>query len=158
MRRAHDLVRAGQGVVDLGAEQLRQAEVGDLHAAAFVEQDVFRLDVAMDHAFIVGELQGVADLRDDFERLGRLEIARSQCLPQIDAVDVFHQKVIKAAALAMRLMGARPGRQGVAKIENGDDVGMTQLGEAPRLAREAFRESRIAADVGRQDFKGDQAV
>ena len=49
----------------LESQQLGQAEVGDLHPPALVDQDVFGLDVAMNDAFVVGELQGIADLRHD---------------------------------------------------------------------------------------------
>ena len=77
------------------ARQLGQAEVGDLHAAALVEQDVFRLDVAVDDAFVVGELQGLADLRHDRQRLLRRQLAGLHQLPQIHAVDVLHEEVVQ---------------------------------------------------------------
>ena len=62
------------------AEQLGEAEVGDLHAAARVEQDVLGLDVAVHDALVVRVLQRVADLRHDRERLARRERARAQQL------------------------------------------------------------------------------
>ena len=46
-----------------------QAEVGDLHVAAVVDEDVFRLDVAVDAAGSVGEGQAVQDLAQDAQGL-----------------------------------------------------------------------------------------
>ena len=93
------LVRAGQRDVVRRRvpEQLGEAEVGDLHAAPLVEQDVLGLDVAMDDAFVVGVLQRVADLRHDRQRLGRRQAARLDELPQVGAVDVLHHEVVKSA-------------------------------------------------------------
>ena len=67
-------------ILGLAAHQLRQAEVGDLHPALLVEQDVFGLDVAVDHAVVVGVLQGLADLRHDGQGLfGASLPASSSC-------------------------------------------------------------------------------
>jgi len=49
------------------SEQSRQTEVGDLDSTAFVDQDVLRLDVTMHDAFVMRELQGLADLRNDVD-------------------------------------------------------------------------------------------
>jgi hypothetical protein len=49
----------------------RQPEIRHLHAAAAVEQDIFRLDVAVDDALVVRELQRVANLRHDRQRFAR---------------------------------------------------------------------------------------
>ena len=51
------------------AEQFGQAEIGDFHPSALVDEDVFRLDVAMDHALVMGELKGIADLRNNRQGL-----------------------------------------------------------------------------------------
>ena len=52
--RPHDLAGAGQAAVAL--ELLRQAEVGHARVAVPVEQDIGRLEVAVDHAVLVGVL------------------------------------------------------------------------------------------------------
>ena len=77
VERAHDLVRTGQCEVSWRqADDLRQAEVGDLHAAFPIQQDVLRLDVAVHHAFVVSVLEGIAYLWHNLERRGRRKFAR----------------------------------------------------------------------------------
>ena len=78
--RAHDILGAGQGEVALLPEDLGDAEIRDLHPAAFIQQDVLRLDVAVHDALLVRELQRLADLRHDLQRLhGVICLARSNC-------------------------------------------------------------------------------
>ena len=52
--RAEDVAGAGQPRI---AEQPRDAEVRELHAAVGRQQQIARLDVAMDHAAVVGVAQ-----------------------------------------------------------------------------------------------------
>ena len=47
----------------------RDAEVEHLWLAGLVDEDVAGLQVAMDHAFLVGVVDGVADLGDQLEPL-----------------------------------------------------------------------------------------
>jgi hypothetical protein len=76
--RAEDLVRRREGDLDrCPAQELCQPEVGDLHAAAAVQQDVLRLDVAVHDPRVVGVLQGVAYLPHDFQCVSRGQV--SQC-------------------------------------------------------------------------------
>ena len=93
-----DLARAGQrAVLRLAAHQLRDAEVGDLDPALLVQQDVLRLDVAVDHAMVVGVLQGLADLRDDGQGLLGRQLAGVQQLAEVQAVDELHEEVVQTA-------------------------------------------------------------
>ena len=60
---SHDLPGSRQRVIrGLAGQKLGDAEIGDFDPATLIAQDVFRLDVAMNDAFIVSILQGVADL------------------------------------------------------------------------------------------------
>ena len=59
---------AGCGGSRLGL-QAGQAEIEDLHAAVGGQEDVLRLDVAVDDALGVGGGQPVGDRRGDFHRL-----------------------------------------------------------------------------------------
>ncbi len=72
MRRAHHVPDPGQRNLSGGhSHYFGNAEIGDLHPALFVHQEIFRFDVAVDDAFVVGELQRLADLRYDGQRLFR---------------------------------------------------------------------------------------
>ncbi len=77
------------------ADHLGDAEVGDLHPALFVEQDVFRLDVAVDDALVVGELERFADLRHDGQRLFRRQFPGLFDLAQVGAIHKFHEQVMQ---------------------------------------------------------------
>ena len=130
--------------VRIRPDQLREAEVGDLHAAVAIEQHVLRLDVAVHDAAVVRELQRVADLRDDAQRLRGRQPSRALHLPQVHAVDELHQQVVQAARLA--------------EVVDGDDVRVLKAREGARLAREALGEARVARDGGRQNLERDQSV
>ena len=78
----------------LAPDDLGDAEVGDLHPALLVQQDVLRLDVAVDDALVVGVLQRLADLRTMASASSRRESAGPQQLPQVHAVHVLHQQVV----------------------------------------------------------------
>ena len=120
IRRAHDLAGGGQGIgrarhsvravvflhprraedcppYHFRTHQFCQTKIRHLHPAAAVEQNVFRLDVAVDDALVVRELQRVANLRDDGQRLARRDASRVKQLPQIHAIHKFHQEVVKTA-------------------------------------------------------------
>src|SRR5947209_8443965 len=78
--------------------ELRQGEVGDFHPAFLVEQDVLRLDVAVDDAFVVSILESVAKLRDDLQGFARLQMAALHDMAQVGAVHEFHEEVVKVSA------------------------------------------------------------
>ena len=75
----------GRGRHDFG-----EAEVGNFDGAGLGEQDVFRLDVAVDDAAVVGVLQGITDLRDDGEGGVGIEARGGEELAEGEAVKVFH--------------------------------------------------------------------
>ena len=54
--RSHHLMSGRELMDRLLAQKLSQPEIGDLHSAALVDQDVFRLDVAMDDGLVMCEL------------------------------------------------------------------------------------------------------
>ena len=67
--RAHDVAGAGQVAV---AGDLGQAEVGDPDRAVGVEQEVRRLDVAVQDAVLVGVVEGLGDLKPDPRHASRV--------------------------------------------------------------------------------------
>ena len=121
---AHEHARRGQGGLGGGAGQ---AEVGDLHVAAVVDEDVFRLDVAVDDAGSVGGGQAVQDLAQDAQGLLQgIDALPGHVPPQADAVDILHDQVIQP------LIDAR--------VVDLDDVGVGDGGRGPGLPAEALLE------------------
>ena len=111
----------------LGRE--RDAEVGD-HRLALVQQDVLRLDVAVDHALGVGVMQRGGDLPDEAERLIDRELPLAgEPLAQRVARDEGHD-VVEQVAIA-RGRGHQPG------IVERQDVRMVEPGGDPDLAGES---------------------
>ena len=101
-RRAHGdaALRQVERLAVVG-EAARQAEVGDLDLALARQQDVFRLDVAMDDAQLAGPLQGGGHLAHDAQgqqHLGRPFLV--QVFAQVAALDVFQGHVVQAVRLA----------------------------------------------------------
>ncbi len=80
-------------VVARSFRQLGQPEVGNLHSAFCIEHDVFWLDVTMHHAFAMSILQCVAHLLNHTQRHLGGHLSGLHELPQIGAVDVFHDEV-----------------------------------------------------------------
>ena len=130
VRRAHGGERergSGGGVF---AEQLRETEVGDLHAPVRIEEDVAGLDVAMDAALLVRVGERAAHLLDERERDGLRDFPRRDQLREVAARDVFHHDEsvpVRSPSVAM----------------HGDDVRVVQPRHRPRLALEALPEARI---------------
>ena len=67
-----------------------------------------------------------------------------QLLPEVQSIDEFHHEVKVAGCLA--------------KVMHGDYIRMRQASQGPGLACETFRERRVAAPLGRQDFEGHQPI
>ena len=123
---------------------LGDAEVGDLHPALFVQQDVLGLDVAVHDALLVRELQRLANLRHDGQRLLRRDLPRLEQLAQAHAVHELHQQVVEAV--------------GLAEVVHGDDVGVVQPGQRLGFALEALGEAGFGDLLRRQDLQGDDPV
>ena len=69
LRGADDAPGFRQADFGLRAHDFGNAKVGDLHPAFPVQQDVLRLDIPVHDAFVVGELQRLANLRHDLQGL-----------------------------------------------------------------------------------------
>ncbi len=114
--------RAGlrQGAAD--AELLADAEVQHLGLAVCGDQDVGRLQIAMDHAARVGVLHRIGDAR---QQLQPRRARKARGMPrQVHALDVFHRQE---------------------RVAVGIDIGLDHLGDARvRQAREQFGLAREA--------------
>jgi hypothetical protein len=139
MRRPDDIFRAGQEHrVGIHLDELRDAEVGDLDPARFVQQEILGLDVAMNDPLVVRELERLANLRDDAQRLlGRQPSALLQ-LSQVRAVHELHHQVVQ--------------RSGHAIVVHADDVRMIQSREKAGFPRETLGEAGPCRRR-RQDFR-----
>ena len=139
-----DLLRPGE-VAFRGAvtDQLGQAEVGDLHDPVPAEQNVFRLDVAVDDARLVGVRQGVADLARCWPGSSTVT-GRWRSRPQRPGRPQLHDEVERTC--------------GLAEVVDGDDVRMIQPGHGTGLAGESLRKTRGGGDVGPDQLQRHVAV
>jgi hypothetical protein len=80
-------------------EQFCDAEVCEFHAAFGIEKNVLRLDIAVEHSFVVRVLECVADVGNDGERLRGGETPCAHRLSKIDAVHELHDEVENSPAV-----------------------------------------------------------
>ena len=128
--RAHVRRRAGQ--LGAGSEvhvAQRQAEVGHHGSALFVEQDVGRLDVAVDQAATMGVVQGLGHLGDEGHRFRAGRPGLPQPGPQILAGDELGDHVAEAVG-------------GTAHVVDGHDARVVQ-------GRQHAGLGQVGLDVGR---------
>ena len=143
--RAHDVSFHGEAKrIATQAEDLGEAEVGDFHAPFAVDEDILRLDVAVHDAFVVGVLQRVAELRNDLQRPSGRKLPGLLELPQIYAIDVFHDEVVHSA--------------GFAELVHRNDGGVTEAREGAGFAIEAIGKAPAIGGLWREDFQGDEAL
>ncbi len=146
--RPHEVtVVADPGLV---REPLREAEVGQVgvvgavEPGADVEQDIGRLDVAVDEAARVGGVEGTRNLGEDRDRLRRLERAVPQPLLEVASLDVAHRDEEQLAELA--------------GLVDRDDVRVVDRGRELRLAQEAVAERFVLGEVGGEELERDVAL
>ena len=121
------------------------AEVGQLGAPLVVDQDVLRLDVAVDHVARVGDAEPARDLDRVGDRLLGVERADpSDPLLQRLALDVLEDDVGVAAVLA--------------GVDHRDDVGVGELGHRPRLLAEALELVLLLGHLAVHDLDRDRPV
>ena len=145
--RPDELTRAGQS--GSGVHPLGDAEVGEVRmigrcAAIAGQQDVAGLDVAMDQALGVRGVQRRGRLRDDRDRTRRIQpgVGPQEAL-QVRSLDVPHRDVQHAV--------------GLARVVDGDDVGMVETGGDARFADEPLPERFILGELGTEDLQRDPA-
>ena len=119
------------------------AEVGD-QGGAVLEQDVLRLDVAMDDALAVGVVERGGDLPREPERLVHRELPLAgQPGAQRFAGDVRHDVVEQAV--------------GLARVDQSEDVRVLEVGGDLDLGQEALA-AEDGGELGVQDLDGDLAA
>ena len=120
-RRAHDPARTGS--VGRLRHVLRHAEVGHERGPVLRDEDVPRLQVAVDDPPLVGMMNRRAHLLDDGEGSRGGHPAPRQHGRQRFAFDVIHHEVRLATAVA-------------ADLVHGNNVRVPQPGQVPRLVEE----------------------
>ena len=121
----------GQFVAPRFAHRPRDTEIRH-QGMAFLEQDVFRLDVAVNDVAGMGALQRVGDLAGELDRLAQGQLFLPvQPGPQRLPFDERHDVVEEAG--------------GLAGVVQGQNIGMLQVGRDPDLPEEP-----VGADRGRQ--------
>jgi hypothetical protein len=109
-----------------------------------VQQDVARLDVAVDDVVAVGVVQRVGRLPRDADRLVHAELALAvELVPERLALDERHHVVEEPV--------------GLARIEEGQDVGVLQVGGGLDLREEALG-ADDGGELGLEDLEGDLAL
>ena len=134
----------GACIVQSARRQLRQPEVQNLHRAIVGHEDVFRLQIAMEDAAIVGSREPVQDTVADLHDLARRKWS------SVDA---------RAEGATGQQLGDNIGRRTVAAdIVEGDDVWMIEGRGGARLLLEAGNAILIGRDARGQDLNRDLAV
>ena len=123
----------------------RQAEIDEHGTAARYEEDVARLDVAVDEAALVCVLQRQGDVLDNFDRLVQRHASLANAAAQIDAID------------QLRDDETLPGG-GSTDVIDGDDAGMIEPGEDAGLFEEGLVRARRAEQTHVQHLDGDPAA
>ena len=131
------LPRAGQGA--------RNAEVTHFHLIGGREQYILWLNVTVDHAVAVGEVEGVAELTGNDDGPGEREPALAgDDLLEGAALDVLHDDVIRVIVAA--------------QIVDGHDAGVRQTGGELGLLLEAAHQRGLATVLLMQDLDRHDAV
>jgi hypothetical protein len=147
-RGAHDR----PGLCQLGPVALRQPEVHDLGRAPRlggrvrrVEQDVVRLEVAVDDAAVVGRLHPERHLGHQFgRRVGAQPAGRAEPLHEAAAFQALHRHVRVPV--------------GLAAVEHLDDVRVADGGDRLGLGEEPGQLARVGVPAGEHHLEGDDAV
>ena len=124
--------------------QLGEAEVEDLHHPVAGDDQVRRLDVAMDDAAAVGLGEAKGDLRGDIQRL--LDAQR----PALDLA-------AQGLAVVERHGEIEAAVRRVSELQDGAEIGMVEAGRGARLLLEPLARPRIAGQLRGQEFEGDGA-
>src|ERR1700693_6512740 len=120
--------------------KLGQTEIQDVRVASFGYNDVGRLDVAVDDAFRVGDIERVCNFYGEVEEGFCFNRAAADALFQRHAVQEFHGDE--------RVPGV------FADVINRADVGMIERRGGFSLTLEALKRICILRDVGREEFQG----
>ncbi len=115
-------------IVNGRIEEFRQTKIRDLNLARFVDQNIFRFDVAVDYTFFVSILKRIANLGDHIKRLIGIKTT-TDCISKIHSIHVFHDEVVKIVDFA--------------KIEDSNDVCMLKFAQCFGFPRKPLCKRRV---------------
>ena len=142
--RAHDQPGRGvqcRGAVGGGGDGPRQTEVEHLDVSVAGDDDVGRLEIAMDDVPVVCGRERAGNLRPVFDRLSRRHRPARDDLGQ---------------RLTLKQLGDRVGARAIpADVIDRDDMGVGEAGERLHLALEARERVRIVRERRRQHLDRD---
>ena len=140
--KADSLMKGAAGVARIG--ELGQAKVENFGGTTIDEENVCRLDIAMDNAFGVGRFEAVGDLDAEVEKFGDGDgLAGDAALERL----TFEE-----------LDGDERAAFEFADIVNGADVRMIERRGGAGFAAEPFDGLGILRDVVGEEFQGDVAT
>ena len=111
--------------------------------AAAGDEQIRRLDVAVDNAGRVRGVERVGDLDGDRQQFVECELPLREALLQRGPLQDLHDEEWAAVL--------------VADVVNGADAGVVQRGGGPRLALEPGQRLAIIRQIGRKKFERDEA-
>ncbi len=128
----------------LALNLLGQAEVGDSRVSVPVEQDIGRLEVAVNDPALVGVADGIGDACNQLGRLAGRQWPAGERLGKALALNEAHGEVVLASVLA--------------DFVDRHDPGMVQVGGRLRFNLEAAYILGVGKLAGEDHFQGDDAV
>src|ERR1700693_6450703 len=108
------------------------------------DEDICRLDVAMDDAFGVGGVESAGELHAEIE-------------DGFDVEGLFRDQMLEGVALE-KFHGDECAIFTLVDVVDGANVGVVESGGGASLATETFERLRIVSDVVGQEFQGDKAA
>jgi hypothetical protein len=117
-----------------------EAEVGHLRLSIAVEEDVLRLEVAVDQAGVVGGGEAAAGSNELLEDVGPGARSGAQPLAERVSLQVLH--------------GDEQAAVGGAHVVDGDDVRVGGAGQGAGLAQESLAQARGRAAAGADQLEG----
>src|SRR5262249_3898536 len=125
--------------------QSRDPEIHDFDVAAFVQHDVFGLEVAMDDSLTVRFTKTCANLADNFGSLADTQTSHSiENASEAFSLNVFHRNVGLIS--------------GVVDVVNPTDIAMRDASGKLQLCFEAVDHLTVRSDIGPQYFQCDDVV
>ena len=128
---------------DSRANRTGQPEIADFRLGILVEQDVRRLDIAVDDAEFVGMGKAAANPGDEADDFGNLNGTAVGRVIERFARHILHDDIEHAVD--------------VAEVEDADQIGMVEAGHGLGLGLETCVKGGVLAEFLGQDLDGDRA-